>query len=282
MAIKLTIKNIFMKKAIIAISSSVLILFSCSEKNEKINLENEVDSLSYGIGVTIAKDIKNQLKKGEIDSLINNKAVVLGFSEYFDTTAIFTIQPEEAEAVVREYFNRKEQEERMKYLESFKDVKEAGIKFLEENKSKEGVMVLPNGVQYKILKNGWGETPKATDTVEVHYKGSFIDGKVFESSYESGQPVTFPVNGVIPGFSSALQNMKVGSKWILYIPQELAYGANVRPESGIPPFSTLIFELELKKIVRASKPKRSQNPANQLPVNTQTQEIQSTTPSETN
>ena len=116
--------------------------------------------------------------------------------------------------------------------------------FLEENAKKEGITVLPSGLQYKVLTAGVGAKPKATDRVKVHYTGSLIDGTVFDSSVRRGQPAEFPVNGVIKGWVEALQMMPVGSKWKLYIPHDLAYGARGAGES-IAPYSTLIFEVEL-------------------------------------
>lgn len=117
-------------------------------------------------------------------------------------------------------------------------------KFLEENKKAEGVTTLPSGLQYKVLKSGDGPTPGPNDTVRTHYKGTLIDGTVFDSSYDRGEPAEFPVGGVISGWTEALQKMKVGDKWQLVIPSELAYG-----EAGaggvIPPGATLIFEIEL-------------------------------------
>ena len=122
-----------------------------------------------------------------------------------------------------------------------------GPKFLEENKSKEGVVVLPSGLQYKVITEGSGKTPKATDKVKVHYKGTLLNGKEFDSSYKRNQPAEFPVNGVIKGWTEALQLMKEGSKWMLYIPSDLAYGA--RGAGGdIGPNATLIFEVELLEV----------------------------------
>ena len=129
------------------------------------------------------------------------------------------------------------------------DNKAAGIKFLEENKTKEGVKTTPSGLQYKVLVEGKGAMPKATDRVKVHYKGTLVDGTEFDSSSKHGkEPATFMANQVIKGWTEALTMMPVGSKWELYIPQELAYGAR---ESGlIKPFSALIFEVELVDIVK--------------------------------
>jgi FKBP-type peptidyl-prolyl cis-trans isomerase len=125
--------------------------------------------------------------------------------------------------------------------------KETGAKFLKENAQKEGVKTLPSGLQYKVIHEGSGKTPKATDTVTVHYRGTLINGKEFDSSYSRGQPAEFPVNRVIAGWTEALQLMKEGSKWMLYIPSNLAYGS--RGAGGdIGPDETLIFEVELLKV----------------------------------
>jgi FKBP-type peptidyl-prolyl cis-trans isomerase FklB len=125
--------------------------------------------------------------------------------------------------------------------------KKEGEEFLAENKNKEGVITLPSGLQYKVIKEGDGNLPKATDTVTVHYRGTLIDGTEFDSSYGRGEPATFPVNGVIPGWTEALQLMKAGSKWQLFIPSNLAYGE--RGAGGrIGPNSTLVFDVELLSI----------------------------------
>lgn len=124
--------------------------------------------------------------------------------------------------------------------------KKDGETFLEENKQKDGVETLASGLQYKVTRIGSGEKPKATDTVRTHYRGTLIDGTEFDSSYDSGEPVSFPVNGVIPGWTEALQLMPVGSKWQLFIPSALAYGE--RGQGPIPGNSTLIFDIELLDI----------------------------------
>jgi FKBP-type peptidyl-prolyl cis-trans isomerase FklB len=121
---------------------------------------------------------------------------------------------------------------------------DAGETFLAENAKKEGVKTTASGLQYKVIKSGTGESPKLTDTVKVHYHGTLINGTVFDSSVQRGQPISFPVGGVIQGWVEALQLMKVGDKWQLFIPARLAYG-NQSPGAGIPPNSVLIFEVEL-------------------------------------
>lgn len=129
--------------------------------------------------------------------------------------------------------------------------KEEGTTFLASNKRKEGVKTLPSGLQYKVIKSGKGETPKKTDTVQVHYKGTFINGKEFDSSYKNGAPITFPITNLVKGMSEGLLLMKVGDKWQLFIPSNLAYG-----EQGnrvIPPNATLLFEVELLGIEKGAK-----------------------------
>jgi FKBP-type peptidyl-prolyl cis-trans isomerase FklB len=123
----------------------------------------------------------------------------------------------------------------------------AGEAFLAENAKKEGVKTTASGLQYKVIKSGTGESPKSTDTVKVHYHGTLIDGTVFDSSVQRGEPISFPVTGVIPGWVEALQLMKVGDKWQLFIPARLAYGER-SPSPVIGPNSTLIFEVELLSI----------------------------------
>ena len=137
---------------------------------------------------------------------------------------------------------RKQQEEELKA--QYAPQIEAAKKFLEENKTKEGIVALPNGLQYKIIKEGNGPKPTASDIVKVHYHGTLTDGTVFDSSVERKNPATFNVSGVIKGWTEILQMMPVGSKWIVYIPEDLAYGGDTR-NPKIPAFSTLIFEIEL-------------------------------------
>ncbi|NDV81627.1 FKBP-type peptidyl-prolyl cis-trans isomerase [Bacteroides sp. 51] len=134
-------------------------------------------------------------------------------------------------------------------IEQYADNKEAGEKFLAENKSKEGVQTTESGLQYKIIKEGKGEVPTASSRVKVHYKGTLIDGTEFDSSYKRNEPTTFRADQVIKGWTEALTMMPVGSKWELYIPQDLGYGS--RDQGQIKPFSTLIFEVELVEIEKA-------------------------------
>ena len=125
---------------------------------------------------------------------------------------------------------------------------EKGAKFLEENAKQEGVKVTPSGLQYKVLKEGTGKSPSATDVVQVHYRGPLLDGTEFDSSYRRGQPATFPLNRVIPGWTEGVQLMKEGAKYQFFIPSTLAYGSTGTPGGPIGPNETLIFEVELLKV----------------------------------
>jgi len=171
---------------------------------------------------------------------------------------------EEAQAVlkaVQDDLRAKQQAQMQQAAEANKQVSDANKKegeaFLAANKGKEGVVTLPSGLQYKIEKEGTGPKPTASDSVVCNYQGTLINGTEFDSSYKRGQPATFPVSGVIKGWTEALQLMPVGSKWQLFIPSDLAYGEPGRP--GIAPGSTLIFEVELLSIANKSKDKTPEN-----------------------
>jgi FKBP-type peptidyl-prolyl cis-trans isomerase FklB len=168
----------------------------------------------------------------------NPEFIKQGYAAMFDSSSL--IKPEEALKLLQDYFQKKQ---KAKEENSLKE----GADFLAANKSAEGVVTLPSGLQYKVIKNGTGLMPKETDKVSVHYTGKLINGTVFEST-EGKEPASFPVNGVIKGWVEALQLMPVGSKWTLYIPSELAYGANPRPGGPIEPNMALVFDIELLSI----------------------------------
>ncbi len=194
----------------------------------------QMDSLSYSVGILVAQNLKSQgFDKLDAPSLAQGIADVLSGAET-------RLDVNQANAVVQGYMMEKSQSAGKENLEK-------GRKFLEENGKREGVVTLPSGLQYEVINAGNGPSPKATDKVTVHYHGTLIDGTVFDSSVERGQPATFPVNGVIKGWVEALQLMKVGDKWKLFIPSELAYGS--RGAGGdIGPNEVLIFEVELLSI----------------------------------
>ena len=195
-----------------------------------------MDKFSYAIGLGIGQNLLSMGAKGiAVDDFAQAIKDVLEGNQ----TAI---SHTEARDIVNKYFA--ELEEKMNAANI-----EAGKKFLEENKKREGVVTLPSGLQYEVITEGnVGRYAKATDQVQCHYEGTLIDGTLFDSSIKRGQPATFGVNQVIPGWVEALQLMPEGAKWKLYIPSDLAYGAQGAGEI-IPPHSTLVFEVELQKIL---------------------------------
>lgn len=194
-----------------------------------------MDKFSYGLGMGIGQNLASMgVNSLEFADFVKGMKDVLEGAETQLTHA-------DAQKVVNEYFGKLAEE-------AYAKTKEAGEAFLEANKKREGVTTLPSGLQYEVINVGLGKKPAATDKVQCHYEGTLIDGTVFDSSVKRGQPAVFGVNQVIAGWVEALQLMSEGSKWRLYIPQELAYGAHGAGES-IPPYSALIFDVELIKVL---------------------------------
>lgn len=232
-----------MKKVLFGLST-IAVLYSCTEGNKKVTLTSEEDKVSYAIGL----DIANNFRSNKLDTLLNPDAVAKGIVDGLAKDAKFLLNPDSAKKVLETYSTKLREKQMQEQTKKFEKNIEIGKKFLEENKAKPGVVTLENGLQYKIEKAGSGKKPTLSDNVKVHYKGTFIDGRVFDSSYERKEPVTFPLSGVIRGWTEILQLMPVGSKWTVYIPQDLAYGANEGANNPIEPYSTLIFEIELLSI----------------------------------
>jgi FKBP-type peptidyl-prolyl cis-trans isomerase len=245
------------KLTILFLAVIVMISFDASAQKKKkdakkdnkenvLILQNHIDTISYIIG----HDIGNNLKTNEIvvnpeifnagvknglvgnDSLLSNE----------ETTKVMT-------AFQQEMMAKRDQ----KSTQEATFEKAKGLAFMEENKKQEGVVELPSGLQYKVITEGTGDNPTPEDVVEVHYTGKLIDGTVFDSSVERGQPVKFPLNGVIPGWTEGLQLMKPGAKYMFYIPSSLAYGD--RGTGPIPGGATLIFEVELLSIEKSADKK---------------------------
>lgn len=196
-----------------------------------------MDSVSYSLGVVLASNLKSQGF-----STINSDELAKGFGDSLEGNAALSV--EEADAKIREVMTKIQEEKSA-------DAKAEGEAFLSENAGKHGVSVTDSGLQYNHESEGEGESPSAEDTVTVHYKGTLINGAEFDSSYKRGEPISFPLNGVIPGWTEGLQLMKVGGKTTFYIPQELAYGARPNPNGPIPPYAALIFDVELIDIKKA-------------------------------
>ncbi|OHB83209.1 MAG: hypothetical protein A2Z38_02145 [Planctomycetes bacterium RBG_19FT_COMBO_48_8] len=211
----------------------------------------EMEKVSYIIGTQIARNFKSQDIEISLDSLM------LGLKDALEGKEL-AISQNEMQVVYTRF------QQQMRAKQAAKEAKEAaenlaaGTAYLEANKAKEGVKVLPSGLQYKVVTEGTGNTPTADDKVKTNYRGTLIDGTEFDSSYKRNKPAEFPVKGVIKGWTEALQLMKEGGKWELYIPANLAYGERGRP--GIPANSTLIFEIELLEIVQAAAPAKAAQP----------------------
>ena len=221
----------------IAIASLAI---ACNQQanNQSVSLTNQVDSTSFAIGVNVAenlgKNIAQQFEEVNLDLL---KA---GLNAGIDTNNKSEISGAVAEQIIEEFFKSKQEL-------TAKKAQGEGAAFLAENAKREGVISLESGLQYEILTEGNGQIPTINDKITAHYHGTLIDGTVFDSSVDRGEPASFPVNGVIAGWTEALQIMPVGSKWKLYVPSDLAYGERGAGQI-IGPYSTLIFEVELLSI----------------------------------
>lgn len=204
-----------------------------NKKTKKIILKTATDSLSYCIGTAVMKNISDQ---GVTE--LNMDAVVAGMNDAKSNTSI--IAADAANQYVNDFFYKQ-------FMQKAEKDKTAQLNWLVENKKKEGVKTTASGLQYKVITMGTGPLPNEQNKVKVHYSGTLIDGKVFDSSYDRGEPIEFPVTGVIKGWVEALLMMPQGSKWELYIPYDLAYG-DKGAGGSIPPFATLIFLVELLEV----------------------------------
>ena len=197
-------------------------------------IQNENEKLSYCLGANIGMSLQSQGLTG-----LDTKTFTEAINDVVSNSDL-KINPEDINSYLQDYFGKIQKVQQDKAVEQ-------GQSFLNENKTKDGVVTLESGLQYSIIKEGNGAKPKATDTVTTHYHGTLISGEVFDSSVERGQPASFPVNGVIAGWVEALQLMPVGSKWKLFVPSNLAYGERGAGQQ-IGPHTTLIFEVELISI----------------------------------
>ena len=222
-------------KNIIFLSSLILFIACKTEKtNKTANLITELDSVSYSLGVNIGENIKTQFEDINLDNF------EAGIKDVLEKDVEAKISDNQAQAIIQSYFSKKQQKQSESVIEE-------GINFLRENGKREGVTTLASGLQYEVINDGTGPKPTIENNVTTHYHGTLIDGTVFDSSVDRGEPASFPVGGVIKGWTEALQLMAVGSKWKLYVPYDLAYGERgAGPQIG--PYSTLIFEVELISI----------------------------------
>ncbi len=238
------------KVFLVILTVAAFIMTSCQSNGsgKKVSLKNEIDSTSYALGILIGQQNKQSLNQVPGGKEINVNLLAESFRQFLNGDSTL-LTPAKANELVSSFFQKMSKKTAQTNLE-------AGNAFLEKNKAREGVKTTASGLQYEIIKEGTGLKPSAEDMVKVHYHGTLINGKVFDSSVDRGEPAQFPVGGVIPGWTEALQLMSVGSKWKIYLPASLAYGE--RGAGGdIEPNSTLIFEVELLEIL----PKTEKTPA---------------------
>lgn len=223
-----------MKNNIYLIVSLFISINTTTKSMNAQKIKNEVDSVSYSLGVNIGENIKSQFPN------IDLKNFESGIQDVLSDKKEPKIEGQDAQKVIQEYFTKQQEKASEGKIEE-------GKAFLAENGIRKEVITLESGLQYEILNSADGPKPTLNDQVTTHYHGTLLDGTIFDSSVDRGQPATFPVSGVIKGWTEALQLMSVGSKWRLFVPYDLAYGEK-GASAQIGPYSTLIFDVELLKI----------------------------------
>jgi len=226
------------KKVFVLLLLSVFAVGSVSAED---TLKSKQEKLGYAIGMNIASNMKQQNVDVDADQLAAGLTAVLKGEKT-------VLSQEEMGQILMAYQQEMQMKQMAKAAEEAAKNEKISQNFLAENGKKDGVVTLPSGLQYKIVKAGTGAMPAVDSKVQVHYRGSLVDGTEFDSSYKRGEPASFPVNGVISGWTEALQLMKEGAKWQLVIPSDLAYGENGAPPM-IPPNATLVFDVELLKVL---------------------------------
>jgi FKBP-type peptidyl-prolyl cis-trans isomerase FklB len=222
---------------------SLFMIFSCGpeKKYASVKLKSKGDSVSYYLGLTYGSGIK----QASIDSIFSSRAFLKGMNEAIQEDSL-----EVSQFAIQSYLNSFFMEFQQEQIKNqYKEYIAENKTYLEDNSKKDSVITLPSGLQYVVIREGAGNKPTASDKVRVHYVGTLIDGTVFDSSYQRNEPAEFSVGQVIPGWVEALQLMPVGSKWRIFIPENLAYGGQSPQGSLIKPYSTLIFEVDLLEIV---------------------------------
>lgn len=219
--------------------------FTMPEASTGKELQNVADSFGYALGVQLVDGIKRGTSELKVEKDIDNSVVTIAITDVITDSS--KMDQQSGRRLLNELMQKAKQKEKEINKEKYADNKKAGEEFLAKNKKRPEVKVTQSGLQYEVLEKGTGASPKATDKVKVHYHGTLIDGTVFDSSVERGEPVEFPLNRVIPGWTEGVQLMKEGAKYKFYIPQELAYGG--ADKGDIKPYSALIFEVELLEVM---------------------------------
>lgn len=227
-------------KSLTAIFILIFMVSSCvkSKSDSKVVLLNELDSASFAFGLSFANSLKHSNYIDEINVEAATEAIRSVYSESEDT--VFT--QNEISQILNNFVRKARDERIMTNLNESE-------KFLNNNKKRKDVQVTESGLQYRIIEEGTGKTPTYSDKVKCNHRGTLIDGKEFDSSYKRGEPTEFRVNGVIKGWQEALQMMKEGAKWELFVPPDLGYGLRVRPGGLIEPNMALVFEIELIEVI---------------------------------
>lgn len=229
-------------KSLVVITILGAMLSCANQKADVKSLETEIDSASYALGMDMAIKVKANFNEANTDLFLQ------GYRNGMDSTNLL-IQQKDLNMFLRTFFQKQQMEKQKEMAEkNFGENRKAGEKFLAENKTKEGVKTTDSGLQYIVLKEGKGDTPNPTSKIKIHYHGTTIDGKVFDSTVDKNKPYESKANIFIPGFNEGLSLMKEGAKYRFFIPQEIAYGVQQRGQL-IKPFSALIFEVELLEIL---------------------------------
>jgi len=240
-----------------AIAAALVAVTACNDNKAEapvekpaLELKTEEQKAAYSIGVSVASYINKSIEQqAELGLTTDKSLIVSGFTDGIDNKALLT-EEQVKEALMA--FDKKINEVRTeKAAKDAEKAKEGGVAYLAENAKKEGVTTTESGLQYEVLTAGEGDKPTAADNVTVHYKGTLTDGTPFDSSYDRGQPATFPLGGVIAGWTEGVQLMSPGAKFKFTIPSELAYGE--RATGSIPAHSTLVFEVELIEVEKAAQ-----------------------------
>ena len=233
--------NIAILVLLVLVASPALAVDRAKYSRNNNLLKTDMDRASYSIGMSLGRDFKTR------DIAINPEIIAMGIRDMIDGNELL-MSEDEAIAALQELQDMAAAKQQAFLTQMAETNKADGEAFLAENGKRDGVKTTDTGLQYEILTAGTGKTPQATDQVKVDYRGTFIDGKEFDSSYQRGEPASFSVQGIIPGWTEALLMMKEGAKWKLYVPSALAYGEQGAPPV-IEPNSTLVFEVELKEIL---------------------------------
>jgi FKBP-type peptidyl-prolyl cis-trans isomerase len=234
-----------MKKTFFSLFVAVALLSACTNTTNTatVNLDTTVDSVSFAIGSSYGGNINRQLTSLG-DTNLNYDAMILGFTQALKELDL-DIEEDLGNEIINAYMQKKDEAKKQVDRDKFSGNISVGEAFLKENKTKEGIIETVSGLQYEVITLGEGEMPIDGDVVKVHYTGSLLDGQVFDSSVDKGDPIVHPVNRFIPGWTEGLKLMPVGSTFKFYIPSTLAYGENPPQGSNIEPYSTLVFTVEL-------------------------------------